>query len=72
MLNANIKIKATNKVVYDPQNTSQPKKFNETGSDAGELAIVLNEHEAKAMVGSLETSDLIRKVKKLMVQILLF
>ena len=64
MLNANIKIKATNKVVYDPQNTSQPKKFNETGSDAGELAIVLNEHEAKAMVGSLETSDLIRKVKE--------
>lgn len=48
MLNANIKIKATNKVVYDPQNTSQPKKFNETGSDAGELAIVLNEHEAKS------------------------
>lgn len=64
MLNANIKIKATNKVVYDPQNTSQPKKFNETGSVAGELAIVLNEHEAKAMVGSLETSDLIRKVKE--------
>ena len=64
MLGANIEVKATNKVVYDPQNTSNPKKFSETGSIAGELAVVLNEHEAKAMVGNHEIMELLRKVQQ--------
>ena len=64
MLGANIEVKATNKVVYDPQNTSKPKKFSETGSIAGELAVVLNEHEAKAMVGNHEIMELLRKVQQ--------
>lgn len=64
MLNADINIRATNKVVYDPQNTSNPKKFSEIGSTTGKLAIVLNEHEAKAMVGEHKTEELIQKVKE--------
>lgn len=64
MLGVDITIKATGKVVYDPQNTSQPKTFKETASTAGELAIVLNEHEAKAMVGNFKIPELLQKVKE--------
>lgn len=64
MLNAEITVNVSHKAVYDPQNTSNPKTFKETGSTAKELAIVLNEHEAKAMVGNLPIPELIRKVKE--------
>jgi nucleoside 2-deoxyribosyltransferase len=39
------------RVVYDPQNAVEPKLFQDNGSDAGELAIVLNEREAVAQTG---------------------
>lgn len=64
MLEAEVTVKAANKVVYDPQNTSQPKKFSDTGSVAKELAIVLNEHEAISMVGNLAIPDLMKKVRE--------
>ena len=39
------------RVVYDPQNATVPKLFRDNGSDAGDLAIVLNEQEAIAQTG---------------------
>jgi hypothetical protein len=39
------------RVVYDPQNALNPRPFHENGSTAGELALVLNQHEASLMTG---------------------
>jgi nucleoside 2-deoxyribosyltransferase len=37
--------------VYDPQNVHDPLSFSSNGSKAKHLALVLNRHEAKAMLG---------------------
>lgn len=44
------------KVVYDPQNTFNPKMFNENGSSANLVALVLNRSEAYAMTKNKATS----------------
>lgn len=41
-----------NKVVYDPQSPNSPKPFDQNGSTAQCLALVLNETEAKKLVES--------------------
>lgn len=45
------------KVVYDPQNTFDPKMFKENGSSANSVALVLNRSEAYAMTRN-ETASL--------------
>lgn len=40
------------RAVYDPQNTYKPERFGANGSQAKQLAIVLNEHEAATLLGS--------------------
>ena len=44
------------KVVYDPQSTSNPKIFNENSSSANSVALVLNRSEAYAMTKNKATS----------------
>lgn len=44
------------KVVYDPQSTSNPKIFNENSSSANSVALVLNRSEAYAMTKNEVTS----------------
>ncbi|WP_201565892.1 PfkB family carbohydrate kinase [Psychrobacter immobilis] len=44
------------KVVYDPQNTFNPKMFNENSSSANLVALVLNRSEAYAMTKNKATS----------------
>lgn len=39
--------------VYDPQNTDHPEWFRANGSTAKHLAVVLNEHEARTLLGEL-------------------
>lgn len=39
------------RVVYDPQNASNPKPFKTNGSTARELAVILNRHEAGLLSG---------------------
>jgi len=39
------------RVVYDPQNASEPKPFSSNGSTARQLAVVLNRHEAGLLSG---------------------
>ncbi|RNC84577.1 MAG: nucleoside 2-deoxyribosyltransferase [Balneola sp.] len=51
------------KVVYDPQSPLSPKHFDENGSKAQELAIVLNESEAKFLSGE---SDIVIAGNKLL------
>lgn len=44
------------RTVYDPQNALNPQPFHENGSTAGELALVLNQHEASLMTGKTDTT----------------
>ena len=42
--------------VYDPQNVVGPLSFSATGSKARHLALILNRHEARAMLGGVDQS----------------
>lgn len=44
-------ITTSDHAVYDPQNVADPRSFSSNGSSAKHLALVLNRHEAKAMLG---------------------
>lgn len=57
MLEGNAKVKG-NKVVYDPQSPVCPVGFKATGSEANELAIVINYKEAQNIVGSKDLSEI--------------
>jgi hypothetical protein len=48
--------------VYDPQNPSFPTPFEENGSKANHLAIVLNYYEAKALTGSSDSPEELAKL----------
>lgn len=50
MLEGDARVKGE-RVVYDPQNARNPRPFRENGSIAGELALVLNHHEAVLLTG---------------------
>lgn len=42
-------------VVYDPQSATTPAVFQQNGSQAGRLAVILNENEARMMTGLYDT-----------------
>lgn len=48
-------------VVYDPQ-SGDPEHFEENGSTAEELALVLNESEARSLAGKSSYDDLLREL----------
>jgi nucleoside 2-deoxyribosyltransferase len=50
------------RAVFDPQNTRAPKRFFENGSTADELALVLNEGQARSLVGDGAPSTLARRL----------
>lgn len=45
------------RAVYDPQDSYAPQTFTANGSTADELAVVLNEHEARLLVGAQASAD---------------
>lgn len=51
MVDATFKVKG-NRVVYDPQTTTLPARFSQTGSQAKELVYILNEEEAREISGT--------------------
>src|SRR5882672_7138892 len=50
MLEGNARVDGA-RVVYDPQSVFDPRPFSENGSVAGQLAVVLNRAEARALIG---------------------
>ena len=44
-------------VVYDPQNVEHPESFRASGSTAERLALVINRHEATALLGRADTPE---------------
>jgi nucleoside 2-deoxyribosyltransferase len=44
-------------VVYDPQNVEHPVSFRVSGSTAERLALVINRHEAAALLGRVDTPE---------------
>lgn len=46
-----------NRAVYDPQTSASPAMFTDNGSSADELALVLNEGEARALTGKSDARE---------------
>lgn len=53
------------RAVYDPQNTKSPKRFFDNGSVADELALVLNEFQARSLVGEAPLLELVERLLKM-------
>ncbi|WP_152535485.1 carbohydrate kinase family protein [Bradyrhizobium sp. Ai1a-2] len=56
-------IVVANRAVYDPQTSARPARFRENGSQANELALVLNEQELRTLG---QTSDIILAARNLL------